>query len=278
MSGPSAAIFDDGRLHLQHGPIDLIVEAFGSQNEVAKAYHQAQKCFSSILPDLAEELHQLRKENVGPLHGTVARRMAAAVGIHRNVFVTPMAAVAGSVADEVLARMIKGRSLSKAYVNNGGDIAFHLDIDERIKIAAPAISGDSRIAVSSCDPARGIATSGWRGRSHSLGIADAVTVLSYNASSADVGATLIANAVNLPDHPAILQEHACTLDPQSDLGERLVTTGVGTLTSSEVSMALEAGLSVARHFVDQGHIVEAVLNLRGQTVTTHQNQLELIDA
>ena len=48
---------------------------------------------------------------------------------------------------------------------------------------------------------RGIATSGWRGRSFSLGIADAVTVLAATAAEADAAATMIANAVDLPGHP-----------------------------------------------------------------------------
>ena len=34
-------------------------------------------------------------------------------------------------------------------------------------------------------PHRGVATSGWRGRSHSLGIADSVTVVARNAAAAD---------------------------------------------------------------------------------------------
>ncbi len=37
-----------------------------------------------------------------------------------------MAAVAGAVADHILAAMIAGRRLAKAYVNDGGDIALHL--------------------------------------------------------------------------------------------------------------------------------------------------------
>jgi ApbE superfamily uncharacterized protein (UPF0280 family) len=41
---------------------------------------------------------------------------------------TPMAAVAGAVADEMLAAMVAGRTLTKAYVNDGGDIAVHLTL------------------------------------------------------------------------------------------------------------------------------------------------------
>ena len=79
---------------------------------------------------------------------------------------------------------------------------------------------------------RGVATSGWRGRSFSLGIADAVTVFAGTAAVADAAATLIANAVDLPGHPAFARAPARRCDPQSDLGERLVTVDVGPLARS----------------------------------------------
>ena len=77
------------------------------------------------------------------------------------------------------------------------------------------------------DPVRGIATSGWRGRSFSLGIADAVTVLAATAAKADAAATIIANAVDLPNHAAITRVPAREIAPDNDLGERLVTRAVG---------------------------------------------------
>ena len=79
------------------------------------------------------------------------------------------------------------------------------------------------------DPSRGVATSGRHGRSFSLGIADAVTVLARTASQADAAATIIANAVDLPGHPAIVRCPACDLQPDSDLGARLVTREVGAV-------------------------------------------------
>ena len=93
---------------------------------------------------------------------------------------------------------------------------------------------------------RGVATSGWRGRSFSLGIADAVTVLATNAAPADAAATLIANAVDLPGHPAVTRVPARELAPDSDLGDRLVTQGVGPLSPREIAGALEAGLRRSR--------------------------------
>ena len=85
---------------------------------------------------------------------------------------------------------------------------------------------------------RGIATSGQGGRSFSLGIADAVTVLARRAADADAAATMIANAVDL-DHPAIQRRPAVRLDPDSDLGDLPVTVAVGDLSRSEVAAALD---------------------------------------
>ena len=118
-----AAFLPDGRLHLQHGPIDLLVEAFGERGEVGRAYQQAIDRFGDILPTLVGELPLLRRP-VGDayplLQGPVARRMAEAVWPHRAVYITPMAAVAGSVADEMLQAMLSGRTLDKADVGREG--------------------------------------------------------------------------------------------------------------------------------------------------------------
>ena len=62
MSGPQAAMLADGRrLHLNHGPIDLIVEAFGATQEREAAYAQAAERFQTILTELVDELPALRQ-------------------------------------------------------------------------------------------------------------------------------------------------------------------------------------------------------------------------
>jgi ApbE superfamily uncharacterized protein (UPF0280 family) len=259
-----------GRLHLNHGPIDLIIEAFGPVAEVQSAYAQAWVRFPDILPKLVEELPLLRQA-IGPappaLGGPVAQRMAAAVWPHRQRFITPMAAVAGAVADEMLAALVAGRRLDRAYVNDGGDIALHLAPGQRFTagivgdLAAPAIEGRAEVAADS--PVRGIATSGRGGRSFSLGIADAVTVLARSAAEADAAATMIANAVNV-DHPAIERRPATTFDPDSDLGERLVTVAVGALEPAAIAAALDAGHRAAQGLAEAGLIAAAMLQLRGK--------------
>ena len=185
-----------------------------------------------------------------------------------------MASVAGAVADDVLDAMRRGRRLSKAYVNNGGDIALHLAAGHSFRTGIVALAdrpnAEGIATIEHGSPVRGIATSGWRGRSLSLGIADSVTVLAADAASADVAATLIANAVNV-EHPKITRRPAIELDPQSDLGDCLVTTGVGTLPRPMVDMALTRGMGAARHMIEHKMIVAAMLTLQGRSCLVHGN-------
>ncbi|AZO10218.1 MULTISPECIES: hypothetical protein [unclassified Mesorhizobium] len=271
MNGPQAHWLADGRrLHLNHGPIDLVIEAFGEEDERRAAYGQAVTRFQTILTELVEELPELRRPaSLRPraFAGPTALRMEASVVPLAETFITPMAAVAGSVADEILAALLAGRRLDRAYVNNGGDSAIHLGRTQSmiLAIAGTGHGLADRIAVRAEDHVRGVATSGWRGRSFSLGIADAVTVLARTGAEADAAATLIANAVDLPGHPAIRRVRACDLVPDSDLGERLVTQGVGALSPREVTRALDNGLAVAEDFRRRGLIAASALFLAGQS-------------
>jgi uncharacterized protein len=264
---------DGKRLHLHDGPIDLIVEAFGPRHEVEAAYGAVTTRFVTVLDELCSELSFLRRpcspEDQWP-QGAVARRMVAAVMPYAaKNFITPMAAVAGAVAEEILAAMVAAADLSRAYINNGGDIALHLSATEKFVIGMverpdrPSLLGT--MTVYAADPVRGIATSGWRGRSFSLGIADAVTVLGDRAAAADAAATIIANAVDLPGHPAILRVPASELAPDSDLEDRLVTQAVGELKLDEVNEALAEGARTAELLLRMGLIRSAALSLQGET-------------
>lgn len=264
---------DGRRLHLHDGPIDLIVEAFGRTQQVDAAYRAACERFVTVLDELCNELAFLRQpcseESSWP-RGAVARRMTAAVKPYASeYFITPMATVAGAVAEEILAAMVSAAELSRAYVNNGGDIALHLQGGEQFVVGMVERPDRSSLmgttTLRAADPIRGIATSGCRGRSFSLGIADAVTVLADRAAAADAAATIIANAVDLSGHLAIVRIAACELQPDSDLGERMVTQAVGELTSSEVDQALTAGAFAADRLLRIGLIRSAALSLQGET-------------
>lgn len=269
-SGAIAALLSGNRLHLQHGPIDIVAQAFGDPPAVRAAHARAAARFATILPELVAELPALRTPEA-PVEGPIACRMAAAVAPFRPAFITPMAAVAGAVAEEVLAALT-GPGITRAYANNGGDIALWLGPGERLT-AALAASPMDRVTVRAADPVRGIATSGWRGRSFSLGIADAVTVVARTAAMADAAATMVANAVDL-GHPGILRRRARAVQCDSDLGDRLVTVAVPPLTPGERAAALQAGLRAAVSFQARGLIEGAALFLQGERRVTGALALE----
>ena len=264
---------DGKRLHLQDGPIDLIVEATGNENAIRTAYEAAVRRFTGLLDALCDELPELRcaaRADFSTLQGHVARRMYDAVAPFAAMhFITPMAAVAGAVAEEVLGAMTAAADVDRAYVNNGGDIALHLTGGERFTVGlvdnpeTPVLIG--RTVIEAGDSVRGVATSGWRGRSFSFGIADAVTVLARTAAQADAAATVIANAVDLPGHPMIVRHPANDIQPDNDLGGRLVTRGVGKLSHGEIVAALEEGARIAQVLLARGLIKGAALHLQGET-------------
>ena len=260
---------EDGRLHFHHGPIDIIAEAHGDSGAVKAAYERAALRFQHVLSELVGELDLLRTPVAGIARvpaGPIARRMLRAASCHGGVFVTPMAAVAGAVADDLLAHMVDGGGLKRAYVNNGGDIAVHLAPGERLVAGvvenADRPARDATVTLSFDAPVRGLATSGWRGRSLSFGIADAVTVLARTAAEADVAATLIANAVDA-DHAAIVKRPADEVRDDTDLGRHLVTVDVGRLPRPVIASALRRGVDVARRMRLNGLIAASYLALQG---------------
>lgn len=271
--GPQVALLpDDRRLHLQHGPIDLLIDADGPAPAVRAAWQAAEERFRDVLAVLVEELPALRRpclETGVALNGPVARRMATAVRPHARTFVTPMAAVAGSVADEMLAAILAATPLLKRlHVNNGGDIALWLAAGQSfvsgIAGPPPQLRIIDRVLISPDDGVAGIASSSRHGRSLSLGVADNVTVFARNAAMADVAATLIANAVDTGPHPNVKRCPATDLDPDSDLGTRQVTVEVGRLAPGDVKQALDRGMAQAEQMRAAGLLDAALLMLQDE--------------
>lgn len=274
----------DGRWHFQHGPIDLVIGADGDAPALAAAHAAAWQRFETVLTELVAELPLLRRPVRGPcpLQGVIARRMWWACHPFHSVYITPMAAVAGAVAQELVAAYAR-EGVQRAWINNGGDIALHLaegasvsvgvvaDISEHspfgLSLSKPPSTGSGRTGSQDLDggftieasmPVRGIATSGWRGRSFSLGIADSVTVLAKTAAMADAAATIIANAVDIDD-PRIVRRPANELKDDSDLGELPVTVDVPPLAAEAVQAALERGQRRAHDLRRDGLIHSALL-------------------
>jgi ApbE superfamily uncharacterized protein (UPF0280 family) len=260
-----------GRLHLQDGPIDLVIQAWGAPVAMAEAYRAATLRTASVLDELCRELPLLRVPGARDATGEVARLMQRAVQPYEGeCFITPMAAVAGSVAEAVLEAML-AVPLDRMIVNNGGDIAISLAPGQHVvagMVARPEqlrLFGQMRIEADHAT--RGVATSGFGGRSDTFGIADAVTVVARSASKADAAASIVANAVDLPGHPAI--SRAPSNRAQSDLGDRRVTHAVGALSADEIATALEHGAAKARDLLARGLLDAAALHLRGITVLVH---------
>jgi ApbE superfamily uncharacterized protein (UPF0280 family) len=257
-------------LHLQDGPIDLIIGAWGTPDAVSCAFEAAQHLMAEMLDGLCRDLPLLRSLSREEARTATGQRMQRAVAPYRGeVFLTPMAAVAGAVAEAVLQAMTRSARLARAFVNNGGDIAWHLAPGERFVLGAidrpdrPALFGTAQMT--EAHAVRGVATSGWRGRSFSLGIADAVTVLAAGAADADAAATVIANAVDLPDLPTITRVPAHDLDPASDLAAQPVTRDVPALSALQIATALERGMVTAQRLLSCGRIIAAALHVQGRT-------------
>jgi len=274
----------DNRLHLQHGPIDIIAQVDAPEEVRKRLYTSASNRFSTVLVELVAEMDLLKQPWSADLpdsKGGIAQKMCFAVR-GSDIFVTPMVAVAGAVADEMLETMLfEARKpdscvehIHRMYVNNGGDIAFWLNTGESFSIGVVDNPGipelNARVSLAYESPVRGIATSGWRGRSLSLGIADAVTVLAGSAATADAAATLIANDVNV-DYPGILKRPASEVKDESDLGMLPVTVDVPPLPVDQISEALKRGAQTAGNFIRTRKIEAAYLSLQKQTLVVENN-------
>ncbi len=271
----------EGRWHFNHGPIDIVAEAHGDPYAVAAAHDAAWARFVHVLDELVRELPLLRlpvTEKMRP-RSVVARRMWDACAAFSPMFITPMAAVAGSVAQELVA-FYERPGIERAWINNGGDIALHLAPGQSARVGVYAdlarfdlrghIAGDGGILTTdgqfelrADQPVRGVATSGWRGRSFSLGIADSVTVLAPTAAQADAAATVIANAVDVDDD-AIERRPASDCKDDSDLGDNLVTVDVPALAPAQVRSALDTGVVCAKVLQKGGLVWAALLVCQGQ--------------
>ena len=275
------APLSNGRWHFQHGPIDLVIGADGEADAVIAAHAAAWRRFESVLTELVAELPLLRRPVRGPcpLQGVIARRMWWACHPFHSVYITPMAAVAGAVAQELIGAYAR-EGVRRAWINNGGDIALHLVDGASVNVGVVAdvtdpfglryrspdagrADVDGSFTVDASLPVRGIATSGWRGRSFSLGIADSVTVLAKTASMADAAATIIANAVDIDD-PRIVRRPANELKDDSDLGDLPVTVEVPLLPPDMVQAALERGRRRAHDLQRDGLIHSALLTCQQQ--------------
>ena len=181
-----------------------------------------------------------------------------------------MAAVAGTIADFV-ADWLFARNVTRVIIDNGGDIAIRLKVGESARVGLrPVIESQEithYIQLDSKYSSWGVTTSGMGGRSLTRGIASAVTVFARKSSVADAAATAIANSCFAEDEN-ILQVPAKIIDPQSDLGDTLITVSASGLAGKTVQKALANGLKKATDIQERGLILGALIVVGGKIVQT----------
>ncbi len=253
-------VINEAAVLAECGPMRLVIQAWNKgQPQIALARQAAEEAIGYLeriagcRPLLSRPWPQIEELPEDEL----ARRMVTSVKAIGDVDLTPMAAVAGTIADAVADRLFE-RGMTKAVVDNGGDIAIRLTEGEtaavgiRPQISSPQIS--HVIHLDDTHAAWGVTTSGLGGRSFTRGIASAVTVMAANASVADAAATAVANACFVEDK-CIIQQPAEKLDPASDLAGLNVTTKVGILSSEKIRLAVGNARQKAEQLSKKGLII-----------------------
>ena len=262
----SIAFLDGESVLAECGPMRLVIRAWkGNEPQIDLLREAAAKSFMYL-----ERIAGFRSELSRPFsdikvqpQDDLAKEMLYSVAIIGDGDLTPMAAVAGTIADAV-ANWLFEQGVTKVIVDNGGDIAVRLAEGESVTVGVrPRVTSRHISHVITLDSGRsawGVTTSGMGGRSLTRGIASAVTVLSTKASVADAAATAIANACFVKDD-RIIQLPAEKIDPTSDLKDIPVTTEVGPLSSEKILAAINSARQKADDFSQKGIIDGAFIAL-----------------
>lgn len=260
-------------MYVEVGPASIVVTGEKGGRAFEFDGEEIEDRLSRILEDVGSSLAVLRQKGDRIRNPSsmppVARRMVEAVKLVDGFSLTPMAAVAGTVAD-FLKESLKEKDLDFISVNNGGDISFFNGSGRKVRIGLGDIGSASAVPYvleirQTAD--YGVATSGFGGRSFTLGLAEMVTVLAPTGSIADAAATSICNATNV-ETEHVIRKRAGEIDPCSDIADEWVTVEVGPLGGSLVMRALENGLAWAQTLKDRGLILDALIRLKGHLIGT----------
>jgi hypothetical protein len=264
-------LLGEGALLLEYGPITMVLQ---SGREGRPDLGPAQRATSFLVEEfeaLARVLERARCPLAilrdGDDDPVTLRRMIASVRELDEGDFTAMAAVAGTFSDLAVEAMIRFGA-DEALANNGGDIAFRLAPTKQ-HLAVGIVSDLSigrvshRLLVERGSPVRGLATSGFGGRSLTRGVASAVTVLAGTSGLADAAATSIANACDCDD-PAVERCLAEELDDTTDIRGLTVTKHVPPLSEVSATEALRRGSERAEALCAGGMIEGALLFVAGR--------------
>ena len=255
------SIIKDGKLFIENGPTNIIAEAFSIEKKAI--YNLICEYSSKFLKDISQEIETLKKptSEKNKFKSEIANTMFNSTKLFLPNFITPMASVAGSISELLLLKVLEKFNVDKIYINNGGDISLYISKNEKFNFS---IGGETSFIVeyANIKGLGGIATSGWKGRSFSMGIADSVTVIANKASVADSAATLICNKIDLKNSNKVKKINANNLYEDTDLKNKLITVSVENLTEYEIKEAIIKGKIISEHFISKKIIKSVIINLQ----------------
>jgi ApbE superfamily uncharacterized protein (UPF0280 family) len=258
---------DEESVLAECGPMRLVIRAWRKKQPQLNLARKAAEESISYLERIARCRSQLSRPipEVEELpQDELALGMIASTSAIGDEDLTPMAAVAGTIADAV-ADWLFERGVTRVIVDNGGDIAIRLAEGETATVGVRPQVNSSHIShvmrLDGSQPAWGVTTSGVGGRSLTRGIASAVTVLATHASVADAAATAIANACFVEDE-AIVQLPAERIDPNTDLAGLSVTAEVGELLPEKILTAVASARQKAELLSQRKIIIGAFIALQ----------------
>lgn len=263
---------DGGRILAECGPMRLVIEAWVGRIPQKELCLRAAKEAFVFLEKIAKHRSLLsirHKQLPDTLDDFLALEMIRSV-IAIDEELTPMAAVAGTIADGV-ADFLFSRGMTRVIVNNGGDVAIRIGSDESVKIGIrPDLAQSTITEIITLGNEReswGIATSGLEGRSMTCGVASAATIIAKRASVADAAATSIANASYIKDD-SVIQKPAEELDEQTDIPGAAVTVQAGPFSDKKKDLALTGAIKKANLFIEKGLIDGAYVAVDGRVLMT----------
>ena len=265
-----------GQVFVDFGPVSMVITASRNGEGDTQLCRAAFPVIAACLEDLRPSLEMLRRYppqvELEQLAGA-GETMARAVLRTGDPWLTPMAAVAGTVADAV-ADFLFAQGAEKVTANNGGDIALRLAPGQSLGLGVLydlERGGVDRVVHLTAEKGvGGVATSGLGGRSLTTGIASGVTVFSRRCAQADALATLLADRSCI-DSPAVHTRLAGELDPDSDIADLPVVVSVEPLSREEKERALEQVLREGEEQYRRGNLLACIATVQGVTVTYDPN-------
>jgi hypothetical protein len=275
-------LIKEGQASVQYGPMFLVITVCDAKGPSTLLALEGVKKGTQVFDQVAS-YKNIVFQNIGmvqenPGYPDVVNHMICSVRKLENSTFTPMAAVAGCIADKVADFLVE-QGGQKVLVDNGGDVAIRLRNGQSTVVGIRTALDSHQIAykvpLSEQDKIGGIATSGLGGHSFTKGIATAATAFAENAGYADAAATFIGNATNIGDS-AIERRLAEQLNPLTDITGHLVTCRVGSLNKEKKIQALQKGLNAARLLTSRGIIQDAFIAIHEEVIMTKNLQERIV--